>query len=88
MSFTDGKIVVPMVSSMDHKRAHDNDEGQLRVVWNYRPQSILHTDAIAAECMENFCSHDKRRMNNEHYTYLQGLSVFRTYVNPKMGLKS
>lgn len=27
LSFTDGKIVCPMVSSMDHKRAYDNDEG-------------------------------------------------------------
>ena len=27
LTFTDGKTVVPMVSSMDHKRAHDNDEG-------------------------------------------------------------
>ncbi|MBR6657684.1 MAG: phosphoribosylamine--glycine ligase, partial [Oscillospiraceae bacterium] len=25
LSFTDGKTVVPMISSMDHKRAHDND---------------------------------------------------------------
>ncbi len=27
LAFTDGKTVVPMVSSMDHKRAHDNDTG-------------------------------------------------------------
>lgn len=27
LAFTDGNIVVPMVSSMDHKRAYDNDEG-------------------------------------------------------------
>ena len=27
LSFTDGKTVVPMISSMDHKRAKDNDEG-------------------------------------------------------------
>ena len=27
LSFTDGKTVVPMLSSMDHKRAYDNDEG-------------------------------------------------------------
>ena len=27
LSFTDGKTVVPMVSSMDHKRAGDNDTG-------------------------------------------------------------
>jgi len=27
LAFTDGTTVVPMVSSMDHKRAHDNDTG-------------------------------------------------------------
>jgi len=27
LAFTDGKVVKPMVSSMDHKRAKDNDEG-------------------------------------------------------------
>ena len=27
LSFTDGETVVPMVSSTDHKRAHDGDEG-------------------------------------------------------------
>ena len=27
LSFTDGNVVVPMISSMDHKRANDNDEG-------------------------------------------------------------
>lgn len=27
LCFTDGQTIVPMVSSQDHKRAHDNDEG-------------------------------------------------------------
>jgi phosphoribosylamine-glycine ligase len=27
LSFTDGKTLIPMASSMDHKRAFDNDEG-------------------------------------------------------------
>ena len=27
LAFTDGKVVKPMVSSKDHKRAYDNDEG-------------------------------------------------------------
>ena len=33
LSFTDGKTVVPMISSMDHKRAGDNDTGLTRAVW-------------------------------------------------------
>ena len=27
LSFTDGKTIVPMISSMDHKRALDGDKG-------------------------------------------------------------
>ena len=27
LAFTDGKVVKPMISSMDHKRALDNDQG-------------------------------------------------------------
>ena len=27
LSFTDGETVVPMIASMDHKRAHDGDQG-------------------------------------------------------------
>ena len=33
LSFTDGNVVVSMVSSMDHKRAHDNDEGLIPAEW-------------------------------------------------------
>lgn len=33
MCFTDGKTIVPMVPSQDHKRAYDNDEGLIPAVW-------------------------------------------------------
>ncbi len=52
LSFTDGKTLVPMVSSMDHKRALDNDEGLNTGGMGTVAPNPYYTDAIAAECME------------------------------------
>ncbi len=52
LSFTDGKTVVPMVSSMDHKRALDNDEGLNTGGMGTVAPNPYYTDKIAAECME------------------------------------
>ncbi len=52
LSFTDGKTVIPMVSSMDHKRAHDNDEGLNTGGMGAVAPNPYYTDEIAARCME------------------------------------
>ena len=52
LSFTDGKTVVPMVSSMDHKRAHDNDTGLNTGGMGTVAPNPYYTPAVAAECME------------------------------------
>jgi phosphoribosylamine--glycine ligase len=52
LSFTDGKTVVPMVSSMDHKRAHDNDEGLNTGGMGTIAPNPYYTPAIAQRCME------------------------------------
>ena len=52
LSFTDGKTVKPMVSSMDHKRAKDNDEGLNTGGMGTIAPNPYYTDAIAQECME------------------------------------
>ncbi|MDE6731374.1 MAG: phosphoribosylamine--glycine ligase [Oscillospiraceae bacterium] len=52
LAFTDGKTVKPMISSMDHKRAYDNDEGLNTGGMGTIAPNPLYTDAIAAECME------------------------------------
>ena len=52
LSFTDGKTVVPMVSSMDHKRAHDNDEGLNTGGMGTIAPNPYYTDEIAARCMK------------------------------------
>lgn len=52
LAFTDGKTVKPMISSMDHKRAFDNDEGLNTGGMGTIAPNPLYTDAIAEECME------------------------------------
>ncbi len=52
LSFTDGKTVIPMVSSMDHKRARDNDEGLNTGGMGTIAPNPYYTKAVAARCME------------------------------------
>ena len=52
LSFTDGNTVVPMVSSMDHKRALDGDKGLNTGGMGCIAPNPFYTDDIAAECME------------------------------------
>ena len=51
LSFTDGTTVVPMVSSMDHKRAHDGDEGLNTGGMGTIAPNPYYTKEIADECM-------------------------------------
>lgn len=52
LSFTDGKTVVPMISSMDHKRANDGDEGLNTGGMGTIAPNPYYTDEVAAVCME------------------------------------
>ena len=52
LAFTDGKCVKPMVSSMDHKRAGDNDTGLNTGGMGTIAPNPYYTDAIADVCME------------------------------------
>ncbi|MBQ7541230.1 MAG: phosphoribosylamine--glycine ligase [Clostridia bacterium] len=51
LSFTDGKTIVPMVSSMDHKRAKDGDEGLNTGGMGTIAPNPYYTDEVAARCM-------------------------------------
>ena len=52
LAFTDGKVVKPMVSSMDHKRALDGDKGLNTGGMGTIAPNPYYTSAIASECME------------------------------------
>jgi len=69
LSFTDGKTVVPMISSMDHKRAGDNDTGLNTGGMGTVAPNPYYTDAIAAECMEKIFLPTIEAMNKEGRTF-------------------
>ncbi|MDO4852300.1 MAG: phosphoribosylamine--glycine ligase [Clostridia bacterium] len=52
LAFTDGKTIVPMVSSMDHKRAGDGDTGLNTGGMGTVAPNPYYTDAVAKECMK------------------------------------
>lgn len=52
LSFTDGHVVIPMVSSMDHKRALDNDQGLNTGGMGTIAPNPYYTEKIAQQCVE------------------------------------
>jgi len=82
LSFTDGKVVVPMISSMDHKRAHDNDEGLNTGGMGTIAPNPYYTDAVAAECMEKIFLPTINAMNKEGRTF-KGCLYFGLMITPK-----
>ncbi len=65
LSFTDGKTVVPMISSMDHKRALDNDEGLNTGGMGTIAPNPYYTDSIAEVCMKTIFLPTINAMNSE-----------------------
>ena len=52
LSFTDGNIVIPMISSMDHKRALDGDEGLNTGGMGTVAPNPYYTTDVAKRCMD------------------------------------
>lgn len=69
LSFTDGKTVVPMVSSMDHKRAHDGDEGLNTGGMGTVAPNPYYTDELAERCMKEIFIPTMNAMNAEGRTF-------------------
>lgn len=65
LSFTDGKTVVPMVSSMDHKRAGDGDTGLNTGGMGTVAPNPYYTKDIEKECMEKIFLPTVDAMNKE-----------------------
>ena len=69
LTFTDGKTIVPMVSSMDHKRALDGDKGLNTGGMGTIAPNPYYTEGIAKECMEKIFLPTVRAMNAEGRTF-------------------
>ncbi len=69
LAFTDGNTVVPMVSSMDHKRALDNDMGLNTGGMGTIAPNPYYTDDIAEICMDKIFVPTINAMNAEGRTF-------------------
>ena len=69
LSFTDGRTLVPMLSSMDHKRAYDGDTGPNTGGMGTICPNPYYTEAVAKECMERIFLPTVRAMNAEGRTF-------------------
>ena len=82
LSFTDGKTVVPMISSMDHKRARDNDEGLNTGGMGTVAPNPHYTPEIARRCMDEIFIPTVKAMNSEGRTF-KGCLYFGLMLTPK-----
>ena len=82
LAFTDGKTLKPMVSSMDHKRAGDNDTGLNTGSMGTVAPNPYYTKEIADECMEKIFLPTMAAMNAEGRTF-KGCLYFGLMLTPK-----
>ena len=81
LSFTDGNVVIPMISSMDHKRAGDNDTGLNTGGMGTVAPNPYYTDAVAQECMDTIFQPTIKAMNAEGRTF-KGCLYFGLMLTP------
>jgi len=81
LAFTDGRTMVPMVSSMDHKRALDGDKGLNTGGMGTIAPNPYYTAAIADECMKTIFLPTMDAMNREGRTF-KGCLYFGLILTP------
>ena len=81
LSFTDGKTVVPMVSSMDHKRAKDGDKGLNTGGMGTVAPNPYYTKEVADLCMKTIFLPTVEAMNKEGRTF-RGCLYFGLMLTP------
>ena len=82
LSFTDGETVIPMVSSMDHKRAGDGDTGLNTGGMGTIAPNPYYTPEIADQCMEQIFLPTIRAMKQEDREF-RGCLYFGLMLTPK-----
>ncbi len=81
LSFTDGNVVIPMIPSMDHKRAGDNDTGLNTGGMGTIAPNPYYTEDVAKECMETIFLPTINAMNKEGRTF-KGCLYFGLMLTP------
>ena len=81
LAFTDSKVVKPMVSSMDHKRAHDGDEGLNTGGMGTIAPNPYYTEEVAERCMEEIFLPTIAAMNAEGRPF-KGCLYFGLMITP------
>ena len=82
LSFTDGETLVPMVSSMDHKRARDGDTGLNTGGMGTVAPNPYYTAEMAQRCMEEIFLPTIRAMKAEGRTF-RGCLYFGLMLTPR-----
>lgn len=81
LAFTDGETLVPMVSSMDHKRAHDGDKGLNTGGMGTVAPNPYYTPDMAKRCMDTIFLPTIAAMNAEGRTF-KGCLYFGLMLTP------
>ena len=81
LAFTDGKVVKPMVSSMDHKRALDGDKGLNTGGMGTIAPNPYYTEDVAKVCMDKIFIPTINAMNAENRTF-KGCLYFGLMLTP------
>ena len=82
LSFTDGTVIKPMVSSMDHKRALDGDQGLNTGGMGTVAPNPYYTPEIAAQCMDTIFLPTIRAMQAEGCPF-KGCLYFGLMLTPQ-----